>query len=854
MLGVRKPSRFALQLLGSFVAFAVVPASVLAVIAYLEISKADREACFEHLRTAAESRADSIRACFDQHRLHAALLARHPPGARGKDLGAPEGDPARYRFTDASGAGCSGLDAAGVARLRAGGQVFAGERVLVGAPIEEGGAAVVEIPLATIEALVNVREGLGRTGRTFLVTAGRRTVGQSGVAPPAPGRSDYFDGSGVHWLRAVAKAGEATVVAEVQASEAFGPVRALSGRLLALGAIFFLLVMGALCIATIRTERAIDSLVAGIESAGRGEFGARTEVGAQGASWVARIRRALNETHGKLAERDAEIHRQRQELFCQRCELERLNAEIVQADRMKSQFIANMSHEVRTPLHSVLSLSEMLLRGVSGPLGDEQRKQVGIIERNGRRLHEMLGDILDFSKIEAGRMSVSPEPVSPASVLAGVREAVLPLGESKRVDVVLDAPPDLGWIESDPEKLHRILLNLAHNAVKFTLEGSVTLRARARPQGGVDFQVIDTGPGIPASQIGLLFQPFRQLDGSTTRAAGGTGLGLSIAKSLAELLGGRISVESTEGRGSTFTVALPARGPVRAPGGPRPTTSARDLLIVGASPASGEALHAEIEAAGFAAGRAVCGRDVRNALDRTGVGAVLLDAGVFLGEGLDVLLAVGARLEADRTPILAYWLRPDAGRGGILGRARVASDGGGGFTIEFENAPVLRIPPRIDAEARAAAHHWCEGVQRGDAHPLHETVRALLARLDALLARDAGERGHPRGTVLVVDPDADSRYATALQLERAGFQVRAVGALGEAPRDFRPGAVVMENSESPASARDRFGAPVVVLTADARAEAQEAALREGATAFLTKPVASTSLMDRLSRLEPGSRA
>ena len=220
-------------------------------------------------------------------------------------------------------------------------------------------------------------------------------------------------------------------------------------------------------------------------------------------------------------------------------------------DRMKSEYLSGLGHDVRTPLHAILSLSEVLLRETSGPLTAEQAKQVRIIRRNARSLQAMLDDIFNFSKIEAGRVEVHNAPISAGAVLAEVREAVAPFAEDRGTRVVLDPDDSLPRIETDAEKLSRALLNIAHNAVRFSPGGTVTLSARPH-DGGVCFEVRDTGCGILPEDLERIFEPFEK------GAEGGTGLGLTIAKSLVELLGGRIDVETAVGEGSRFVVSFPS--------------------------------------------------------------------------------------------------------------------------------------------------------------------------------------------------------------------------------------------------------------------------------------------------------
>ncbi len=235
--------------------------------------------------------------------------------------------------------------------------------------------------------------------------------------------------------------------------------------------------------------------------------------------------------------------------------------EAEEANRAKSQFIANMSHELRTPLTAVIGYGEMLEeeadeRGLDSML-DDLRK----INSNARHLLSLINDVLDLSKIEAGKMDVHLETFDIARVVDELSSTVEALVEKKGNRLVVKRPPDTGRMHSDPVKLRQCLINLLSNAAKFTENGSVTLEIeRVRePQGeAIVFRVIDTGIGMTEEQLGKLFRRFSQADSSTTRRFGGTGLGLSITRAFASMLGGDVTVESEAGKGTTFSLKLPA--------------------------------------------------------------------------------------------------------------------------------------------------------------------------------------------------------------------------------------------------------------------------------------------------------
>jgi len=229
------------------------------------------------------------------------------------------------------------------------------------------------------------------------------------------------------------------------------------------------------------------------------------------------------------------------------------------ADRIKSAFLATMSHELRTPLNSVIGFTGIILQGLAGPINEEQRKQLGIVQTSARHLLSLINDVLDISKIEAGQLEVHKEQFDLKSSIEKVAGIVKPLADKKRLSLNVEIAHNVGMLTSDPRRIEQIMLNLLNNAIKFTDSGSVTLTAEMLP-GTLWISVADTGIGIKSEDVEKLFKPFQQIDSGLTRQHEGTGLGLVICRRLSELLGGEIRVYSDWGKGSVFKFILPVKG------------------------------------------------------------------------------------------------------------------------------------------------------------------------------------------------------------------------------------------------------------------------------------------------------
>jgi signal transduction histidine kinase len=237
-------------------------------------------------------------------------------------------------------------------------------------------------------------------------------------------------------------------------------------------------------------------------------------------------------------------------------ELSETNAELMQASRLKSQFLASMSHELRTPLNSIIGFSKVLLNRFDGELTERQETYIRSVHNSGAHLLQLINGILDFSRIEAGKLEMFSEEIDLHELIDECIESSMPLARGKQMKVEKNVPLELTPLSGDRTKIKQILLNLLSNAIKFTGQGRVLVSVVPEPDA-IRVSVADTGIGIREDDLTQLFEPFQQLDNPVVRSAGGTGLGLAISKKFVELHGGRIWAESRENQGSTFHFTLP---------------------------------------------------------------------------------------------------------------------------------------------------------------------------------------------------------------------------------------------------------------------------------------------------------
>ena len=399
------------------------------------------------------------------------------------------------------------------------------------------------------------------------------------------------------------------------------------------------------------------------------------------------------------------------------------------ANRAKSTFLANMSHELRTPLSAVIGYSEMMEEevediGETGLLAD-----LGKIKSNARHLLSLINDVLDLSKIEANRMDTFAEDVEVAALVSEVAGTVGALIGEKNNELVMDVAPDVGAMHTDVVKLRQCLFNLLSNASKFTENGHITLHVHREGEMGdatLVFQVGDTGIGMTEEQLGRLFQRFSQADEGTTRKFGGTGLGLAITRAFARLLGGDITVESTYGRGTTFTLRLPASMPEQQNDedgsdmiGREDPEERQTVLVIDDDPAQRDLMVRFLERQNFAVRTASNGPSGLEIARKVKPRAITLDVMMPQVDGWAVLSALKGDPELAKIPVVMVTFHNDNGMSAALGAA------------EHVDKPV----------------HW-------------DKLRSVMERF-----RDAD------GDVLIVDDDPSVRERLRVTLEREGWSV-----------------------------------------------------------------------------------
>lgn len=365
-----------------------------------------------------------------------------------------------------------------------------------------------------------------------------------------------------------------------------------------------------------------------------------------------------------------ELKKQSDMLYEQNTELEVQAAQVIEANRLKSEFLSNMSHELRTPLNSVLALSRVLIMQGKDQLSPEQINYIEIIERNGKHLLSLINDILDLAKIESGKYDLSFDEFSLSEKIMIIAENMQPICLEKGIELIIDLPDNLPVIQSDERRIFQALLNIIGNAVKFTEKGQVIISAR-QVNDAIEVSVIDTGIGIPEKDLPYIFDEFRQVDGSTTRQFEGTGLGLAIASKYIRLLGGHISAKSVLGEGSTFTVMLPLTMSYHAIEGEmedKQTIQKTDtILVVDDNPMDINIISAYLKEEGYNTIAALSGKEALRLAEIHQPFAITLDVLMPDKDGWDTLQALKQNPCTSSIPVIIVSISNDKSTGLALG-------------------------------------------------------------------------------------------------------------------------------------------------------------------------------------------
>ncbi len=525
---------------------------------------------------------------------------------------------------------------------------------------------------------------------------------------------------------------------------------------------------------------------------------------------IARQNRELEQRNAELIRLHAELDESHRGVVALHAEIEDKNESLAESSEIKTRMVANVSHELRTPIHSILGLSRLLLDGSDGALNSEQLLQVGLIRSAAAELSQLVSDLLDLSKIDSGTVRLQVEQLDLADFLLSLRGMMRPLVADSAVEMVFEEPETVLELRTDRGKLAQILRNLISNALKFTSKGEVRVGARGSADGELTVWVRDSGIGIGIADQQRIFEEFVQLDTARHREVPGTGLGLSLSRQLAHLLGGDITVQSELGRGSTFTVTVPAVHPeVRAVDelqerGQFPEPGRAPVLVLEDNRKTMLVYERFLRMAGFQVLPARTVAEAEGLLRRRRPAAVVLDI----------------MLEQDTSWRFLSQLKAD---------------------VSTRDIPVLVVTvTNRERRARAlgADEFWLKPFDQDH----------LIRKLAALV-----HKGH-RAKVLYIDDDPTARYLFRKHLEGTSYDVIEAGdgELGvRLARDERPGVIFLDFLLEDVTAFDVLdelkadpitrSTPVIICTAQELEPAQRAQLELSTEGVLSKEALSREL-------------